>query len=725
MHLRSQSPSSFRAASGVNDRLQPSYVRPGSRYSEVRLIRWALSRSKVGIRLIDSGPLRSPHEEARLRLVSSDTAHRVARRSRLRQSARARPRRGRVVALIASLLIIFALAGSIGVVYVRVNSLIAGFKSAEAHLEAGKSLLANGSTKRDLSLLNRARKEFEAAQVDFASAQGQVDSVPLIHVSPGIPKLGRYVNSRVSAVDNLGEMGKEIADVGRRATDIDLLLMTPAAQGQPTGSKRLLNILGEAQPSIQIIQQELKAAKAHAAAVDGAVLPGQQRAALVKAKASLEKGISGLDEFGRLLPALQDILAADGRRVYLIEQANPFELRAGGGYIGSYTLIAADHGNLQVLKSGDTHDLPDANVGRNLLGQPGYVAPPKTMLQFLSNQSWSLPDSNFFPDFATNAQAALSFSERDFGTKVDGVISMDLYCVTALLSLTGPMQVPGYNLTVDSGNLITQLIPLDIRGDPNHKKVLSALAGPLMEKLTTLGSERWPELIKVLNEQAGQRHVQLWFASDKSQPEIQRLGLSGDLVLGGRPDFLYEVESNFSGNKANFFLHRSYTLTLTRTQSALHHELTEDLLLDGRSAPPWYDVSYNGYYRLFVPGAATARRALNLTPDDYPYTNPPSGTGLIDGWHRLAAGTSHTARSTVVYTWDTPWSADATGQHQIYWQKQPGTASDAVKIVWKADGKTSTASSDLGVDRVIAVGPAGLTVGIGHAAQVELPKLSL
>ncbi len=178
------------------------------------------------------------------------------------------------------------MASSSGAAYVRVKSVIAGFKSAEAHFEAGKGLLANGSSKRDLSLLDQARKEFEAAKVDFAGAQGQVDSVPLIHVGPGIPKGGRYVNNRVSAVDNLGEMGKEISDVGLRATDIDLLLMTPAAAGQPKGSKRLLDILGEAQPSLQVIQQELRAAEAHAAAVDAAVLPGRQRAALVKARST-------------------------------------------------------------------------------------------------------------------------------------------------------------------------------------------------------------------------------------------------------------------------------------------------------------------------------------------------------------------------------------------------------------------------------------------------------
>src|SRR5262249_35030911 len=206
-------------------------------------------------------------------------------RSRLRQSARPRSRRGRVVALVAVLLIVLVLAGSSAAAYLRVSSVIASFKSAEAHFEAGKSLLANGSSKRDLNLLKPARKEFEAAKVDFAGAKGQVASVPLIPVGPGIPKVGRYVNSRVSAADNLGEMGKEVSDVGLRATDIDLLLMTPAAPGQAKGSKRLLDILGEAQPSLQIIQQELRAAKAHAAAVDAAVLPGQQRAFLVKAKA--------------------------------------------------------------------------------------------------------------------------------------------------------------------------------------------------------------------------------------------------------------------------------------------------------------------------------------------------------------------------------------------------------------------------------------------------------
>ena len=108
-----------------------------------------------------------------------------------------------------------------------------------------------------------------------------------------------------------------------------------------------------------------------------------------------------------------------------------------------------------------------------------------------------------------------------------------------------------------------------------------------------------------------------------------------------------------------------------------------------------------------------------------PYTNPPSGTPVIDGWQLIAPSSSRTARATAVYKWDTPWSADASGQRQIYWEKQPGAANDALKVVWMGDGKTWMANSDLSVDRVVAVRPGGVAVNVRHAGQVELPKLSL
>src|SRR5205807_5352619 len=142
------------------------------------------------------------------------------------------------------------------------------------------------------------------------------------------------------------------------------------------------------------------------------------------------KGIAGVAELDRLVPAIGEVLGVDGRRTYVVEQLNPFELRAGGGYIGTYSLLAADRGTLTVLRSGDTHDLPDYTI---MAGQPGYVSPPGPMLNLLQQKSWSFEDTNFYPDFRDNAKAAMGFAQRDFGTGVVGVISIDLFAVAPLL----------------------------------------------------------------------------------------------------------------------------------------------------------------------------------------------------------------------------------------------------------------------------------------------------
>ena len=43
---------------------------------------------------------------------------------------------------------------------------------------------------------------------------------------------------------------------------------------------------------------------------------------------------------------LTEVLGGNGARNYLIEQVNPAELRPGGGFIGTFSVLRADHGAL-------------------------------------------------------------------------------------------------------------------------------------------------------------------------------------------------------------------------------------------------------------------------------------------------------------------------------------------------------------------------------------------
>src|SRR5450759_791873 len=122
---------------------------------------------------------------------------------------------------------------------------------------------------------------------------------------------------------------------------------------------------------------------------------------------------------------------------------------------------------------------------------------------------------------------------------------MDYYTVAKMLELTGPLAVPGYALTVSASNFVALVTSLDYAGSPAHKAILSALAGPLMKRVSALPPARWPGLISALNSLAAGRHLQAYFNNNTVETEIDRVGWSGTLNLNGFKDYMFEVESNY------------------------------------------------------------------------------------------------------------------------------------------------------------------------------------
>ena len=255
---------------------------------------------------------------------------------------------------------------------------------------------------------------------------------------------------------------------------------------------------------------------------------------------------------------------------------------------------------------------------------------------------------------------------------------------------------------------------------------LRELVPELEQRLVSLDSGQWPALIQVINQLATGRHLQMYFASDRAQSEMQRLGLTGELAVTGQDDFLYPAEANFGGNKGNFFLTRRLQLALSRSGATLHHVLTEDLSYDLRTAPSWYIVPYAFFARVLLPASASGVQTSGLKRAEQPSVTPPKGASLVEGNALVQVDpNSHTAHFVVTYAWDTPWSQDAAGVHTIYWQKQPGIAVDPFTVTW-SDGSAPAASakSDLGSDKVVELGPgAKVTVIAGAIAQVALPRL--
>jgi hypothetical protein len=634
-----------------------------------------------------------------------------------------RLRSHKLAATLFLLVIIAGISGATDLGYMALKSradqlqasLASDLQAGQRELEAGKTLLTQANSKHDPALITQAINSFVTAKADFLSASQQADNSRILRYLEYAPAVGQLASSRHVAVDNIAQMGAALADAGQAVSNLDGEIIKPTSSGE--AGQTLLTVLNKVQAGLVNVRADLATAQRAATKVDATVLPAGQQATFLKARASIDSAVTGFAEFERLVPVLTDVLGGNGTRKYLVEQVNPAELRAGGGFIGTYSVIQADHGSLTVIKSGSAYDLIEP---RPLPGQLGFIPQPTPYREIIPQVSWSFVDSNIYPDFASNAKAAEDFVEPRLG-HLDGVISMDYYVVAQVLQFTGPIDVPGYGLRVDASSFIPQAMSHDIAGDPAHKSILSSLAGPLLQRISSLTPDQWPTLLSALNGLAGQRHLQVNFNNTTVEDEVGRIGWSGALNVEGKADFMMEVESNYYGTKSNYFVTRHYTVALARTGNTLRHEVAVDLV---NNEPCGIEdrTLYKSDIRLYV--AADAFSASdNLQSVVYPNPPPPANTKLLDGWLFVNCGGGH---GQAVFDYDTPWPTNAGPIFQIYWQKQPGTVTDTVDVSWTDGGAiTYHAHGDLSQDRGIVLEPAKVSLVPGQPAQATLPSLGL
>lgn len=593
-------------------------------------------------------------------------------------------------------------------------------QAGQKELEAARSSLTAANSKRDPALIDETSVHFTSAKVQFMVARQIADGSNLLRRLETLPQVGGTARSRHVAVDAISDMGVAISDGGLELTKLDAQLIKPATKGGQQGHT-LLTVLEQTNTSLLVVRADLARAQEAAARVDIRVLPAAQQPGFLKARATINSALATSDEFQRLVPVLTELLGGNGPRTYLIEQVNPSELRPGGGFIGTFSVLRVDHGTILLIQSGASELL---SLPRAAAGHAGYVEPPGPIREFIPNTSWSFFDSNFFPDFPSNAKAGESFAQPKLAANLDAVISIDYYTVAKMLELTGPISLSAFGVTVDANNFVPLVVKYDINPiyDAIHKAVLQAVAGPLMERISTLPPDRWPALIGALNELSTARHLQAYFNNASVQKEIDQVGWSGTVNPNGARDYMMEVESNLGGTKANYFVVRHFTVELTRSGATLHHKV----IIDIQDNMPYSfrpDEYYSAYLRLYVSGAASST-SHNLRPAKYANPAPPTGTRLIDGWVPLFHGYGHTGKA--VFEYDTPWQVGGRGEHQIYWQKQPGTLNDKFEVIWHdGGGRTYNASGDLGQDRVVTVSTKGITVSAGRPGQAQLPSLGL
>jgi hypothetical protein len=629
-------------------------------------------------------------------------------------------RRGWLVAggVLLGLLVLPSLA-AVPAARVVESSLTADLEVSQGDLERGLKQLETGYRNQDAA-------QVEAAAASFTSSRRRLQAlasrVRPLDVGTGSAVPGA-IRNRVTTLDAVIDMATHLDRAGVIAAQALLSsgLVGGTQAGAPISTSQLTNLLGS-------VRDELTLADRSAAGVDVSVLPAGQRATLSKALDELRVAVSGLGALWPSLSAVMDFLGLDGPKTYLIEQTNPAELRAGGGFIGTVSLVHADRGHVTVAKSlpVEAFDFCDANGcvhPRPYPWQPGYVAPPAELTgpplpTFSRLTAWSLEDSGFYPDFASNAATAEVFARKLLNTPIDGVIAIDYYAVAPLLDLTGPITLPQYKLTLTAANFVDTIVTLDLNRDPRHKDVIAAAATQIVSGLSHLPPGDLTKLVGVVQDMVRGRHLQVHFDAPGVQQQAARLGFSELLNPQKAADFLLETEDNYGGSKSDYFITRAFHLELTHTGPVLQHRLTVTLH-DGAPADRPYDgPQYYAYLRVTMPAGAThvtvsSARSAEYAPIQAPARRtqvPPPGAQVAGGWIFILVGDGLSGNYQATFSWDTPWAPPAAGSSSLYWQKQPGTVRDAVQVTWSNGGATASATSDLSQDRVVTFGSNGVVV---------------
>ena len=224
------------------------------------------------------------------------------------------------------------------------------------------------------------------------------------------------------------------------------------------------------------------------------------------------------------------IFGGEGPRTYLLVVQNNAESRATGGFIGSYGLITALDGKLDVGELLRTHNLERPRCVE--LPDVSYEAPDDYRTRYTQfAPATTLQNVNLSPDFPSVAQVLMSLAPQAGLTTVDGVLSVDPQGLAALLELTGPVDVVGWPTPITAENVVNVTLRdayARVRGDARTRR-LPRRRRPGRGRRGHVGQPRpaGADRQGARRRSRTQGHLVLAFARPEEQELAVELGVSG------------------------------------------------------------------------------------------------------------------------------------------------------------------------------------------------------
>lgn len=227
--------------------------------------------------------------------------------------------------------------------------------------------------------------------------------------------------------------------------------------------------------------------------------------------------------------------------------------------IGAYSVIQAEGGRVRMTA-------PGSSAGLRPFDPPLRIDPQ--VRQLWTDLPGRYPaDVNLVPDFPTAASLYREMVRRRSGTTVDGVLAVDPVVLSYLLTVTGPVPMPG-NAPLAGSTVVRALLSDAYRDlDSQAQDAYFAAAASAVFDTFLNRSVNPRQLLTVFNRSITERRMLFWSAHPEEQRVLGDSRLTGTLPGKDTVPTVGVFLNDGSGAKLGYYLRFSAHLTVGDCQS--------------------------------------------------------------------------------------------------------------------------------------------------------------
>ncbi|MBU0705755.1 DUF4012 domain-containing protein [Patescibacteria group bacterium] len=338
------------------------------------------------------------------------------------------------------------------------------------------------------------------------------------------------------------QIGQQLAELMQGFSELPQAALSVAGGGDGG----LIEALQERKASLDEILALAASLQRKMTTLNDRVLPHELQNKIVSARGQIGRLIAGLLEVDANFDVVLRLLGDQVPHRYLVLFQNNHELRATGGFIGSYLIVDVNDGRIAKMEAKDVYETD---------GQLGDVVEPPPGIDRVADRLY-MRDANYSPDFPTSAKEVMWFLEHSKGPSVDTVIAIDQSVIESLLELTGPLVLQGFPFQVKAENfsdIVSFYTEAKLSETATPKQLLFDLIPAFQKKLGNL--ENIENLLGLGIRLLEEGHVQAYSADPKVQNLIVRAGLDGGMTKAeAKTDYLSVITTAIGGNKSDQYI---------------------------------------------------------------------------------------------------------------------------------------------------------------------------